>query len=262
MNQRASLETSAIPAPRPRLEIAIRPGVIFPDWSAVTSETVREALGATFEVFGVEKRWSGLDAAQDRIRRAILEAYARTGHAPSIAQLAVATGFTPSHTRDVLLKLKDRDMVVLDPEGKAILGSYPFTERDSGHRVRLGDHVLNAMCAIDALGVGAMYGTDVTIESACGHCGTAIEIATRDAGRALGGFTPRNAIVWLGIEYANGCAATSLCTVMAYFCSDDHLASWRAAERPDGNGFLLSMDEGLQAGKAIFTPLLAPAATD
>ena len=105
-------------------------------------------------------------------------------------------------------------------------------------------------------------GVGKLITSACGHCGTAIEIATRDAGRALGRFTPQNAMVWLGIEYDDGCAANSLCRVMAYFCSDDHLASWRAAEYPDGTGFRLSMDEGLQAGKAIFTPLLAPAATD
>ena len=31
-----------------RVEIAIRPGVTTPDWSVVTSETVREALGAIF----------------------------------------------------------------------------------------------------------------------------------------------------------------------------------------------------------------------
>jgi hypothetical protein len=255
-------QTAASGVSADRLEIRIRPGVTFPDWSAVTSETVGAALAASFEAFGVAERWSGLDAAEDRVRRAVLEAYARTGHAPSIAQLARATGFTPSRTRDVLLALKDRDMVVLDPEGRAITGSYPFTERDTGHRVRLGDRVLNAMCAIDALGVGAMYGKDVKIASACGYCGTAIEIETRDAGRDLGRFAPESAIVWLGVEYADGCAATSLCTVMAYFCADQHLASWRAAERTDGTGFRLSMDEGLQAGKAIFMPLLAAASAD
>ncbi len=134
-----------------RLEIQLRPGVTFPDWSVVNSKTVRGALDVTFEVFGVEKRWSGLDEAQDRTRRAILEGYARTGYAPSIADLADATGFAPDAVRDQLGKLKARDMVVLEPDGATIAGSYPFSERDTGHRVRLGDRVLNAMCAIDAI---------------------------------------------------------------------------------------------------------------
>ena len=46
-----------------RIEIAIRPGVTTPDWSVVTSETVREALGAIFETCDWEERWAGLDGA-------------------------------------------------------------------------------------------------------------------------------------------------------------------------------------------------------
>ena len=65
-----------------------------------------------------------------------------------------------------------------------------------------------------------------------------------------------------GVAYADGCAATSLCTVRAFFCSDEHLASWRETEHPDGKGFRLSMDEGLQTGVAIFAPLLAPASSE
>ncbi len=42
-------KTVATDAPTGRLAIAIRPGVTTPDWSVVTSETVREALGAFYE---------------------------------------------------------------------------------------------------------------------------------------------------------------------------------------------------------------------
>ncbi len=253
-----TFETGAAGAPGTRLEVSLRSGVTFPNWSVVTSETVREALDSILEVFGVEERWSGLEDAEDRVRRAILDHYGQTGHAPSIAQLSKSTGTAPDEIGDVLRKLKARDMVVLDQSGETITGAYPFTERDTGHRVCLGDRVLNAMCAIDALGAGAMYDKDVTIDSTCPACGTAIHIETRDNGAALATVSPSSAVVWSGIRYFNGCAASSLCTVLAFFCSDEHLESWRGANHPDLAGYRLSMDEGLQAGKAIFTPLLAP----
>lgn len=262
MTSQPTLATSTAGTPVPRLEITISPGVIFPDWSVVTSDTVREALDATFEAFGVEKRWSGLDDAQDRTRRAILEHYAQTGHAPSNAQLAMSTGITPTGVRAALRKLRERDMVVLDHGGTAITGAYPFTERDTGHRIRLGNRVLNAMCAIDALGVGAMYGKDVAIDSICAACGEAIHVETRDDGAALAAVSPASAVVWLGVQYFGGCAADSLCRVMAFFCADAHLESWRNTNHPDVNGFRLSIDEGLQAGKAIFMPLLAASANE
>ena len=255
-------KTVATDAPTGRIEIAIRPGVTTPDWSVVTSETVREALGAIFETCDWEERWAGLDEAQDRTRRAILEAYPRIGHAPSINELALSTGFAPDQVRDLIAKLKARDMVVLDRDGTTLIGAYPFIDRDTEHRVHLGGTVLNAMCAIDALGAGAMLGIDTVIGSACRSCATPIRIQTRSKGAALADHAPASAVVWAGIQYADRCAADSLCTVMAFFCSDDHLESWRSAQGSATKGYRLSADEGLQMGKAIFMPLLAAASAN
>ena len=255
-------KTVATVAPSGRFAIAIRPGVTMPDWSVVTSEIVREALGAIFETCDWEDRWAGLDEAQDHTRRTILEAFPRIGHAPSINELALATGFAPDQVRDLIAKLKARDMVVLDRDGTALAGAYPFIDRDTEHRAGLGETVLNAMCAIDALGSGAMLGTDIVIDSACRSCGAPIRIETRDKGMALADHSPRGAVVWTGIQYADSCAADSLCTVMAFFCSDEHLDSWRGGQNPKPDGFRLSLDEGLQMGKAIFMPLLATASEE
>ena len=155
-------------------------------------------------------------------------------------------------------KLESRDMVVLGPGG-SITGAYPFTDRDTGHRVRLGDRLLNAMCAIDALGAGAMGHADATIDSTCPACGEAIHVETKHNGAALAAVSPAGAVVWSGIQYFDNCAAESLCTVIAFFCSDQHLKAWRDAKHPGAKGVRLSMDQGLQVGKAIFTPLLAAA---
>lgn len=251
--------TGAVAEP---VRIAIRPGVTTPDWSDVTSGTVREALGAIFEICDWARRWAGLDAAEDRTRRAVLEAYARTGRAPSSNELALSTGFAPDRVRDLIAKLGARDMVVLDPDGIKLTGAYPFTDRATEHRMRLGETVLHAMCAIDALGAGAMLGTDVAIESACRFCGAPIRIETRDGGAALEACSPTSAVVWSGLQYSNRCAADSLCTVMAFFCADQHLESWRDGRDAEPKGFRLSINEGLQMGKAIFMPLLAPASAN
>ena len=249
-------------APGGRLETAIRPGVTTPDWSVVTSETVREALGAFFGTCDWEERWAGLDEAEDRTWRAILETYPLSGHAPSIGDLALSTGFAPDRVRDQIAKLAARDMVVLDRDGATLTGAYPFIDRDTEHRVHFGETVVNAMCAIDALGTGAMLGIDVVVESACRSCGAPIRIETRGKGAALADHSPRSAVVWTGIQYADRCAADSLCTVMAFFCSDGHLESWRDGQNPRTDGFRLSLDEGLQMGRAIFMPLLAAAAAN
>ncbi len=249
----------ATDAPGGRLGTAIRPGVTTPNWSVVTSETVREALGAFFGTCDWEERWAGLDEAEDQTRRAILEAYPRIGHAPSTDELARTTGFAPDQVRGLVAKLEARDMVVLDRDGTTLTGAYPFIDRPTEHRVHLGETVVNAMCAIDALGAGAMLGIDVVVESACRSCGAPIRIQTRDKGAGLADRSPESAVVWSGIQYADRCAADSLCTVMAFFCSDGHLESWRDTQNPRTDGFRLSLDEGLQMGRAIFMPLLAAA---
>ena len=246
-------ETATVDRPGIRL----RPGVVYPDWSVVTSDAVVQTLAAYFDASDRVRRWSAITEVEDRLWRVILEHYGATARPPSEREMSSATGLAPGALRNVLAGLEaPRDMVLLDDDG-GVAGAYPFTEDDTAHRVTLDGRTINTMCAIDALGVGAMYGRDVVIASRCLECGGPIHVETHDCGRALKRYTPARTVVWLGTGYAGGCAAKSACRSMAFFCSDDHLASWRK----DGGagGFRLSIDEGLQAGRASFQPLLAPA---
>jgi len=238
---------------------AVRPGVTFPDWSAVTSPAVQDALSAMVGSDHVFNRWSGYDAVTDRVRVALLQLYAGDGRAPAIAALAERAGLSEPAIRPVLEELRRRDLVVLDC-GR-IIGAYPYTDRDTGHRVTLGrtqvkTHV-NAMCGLDALGIGAMTGGDVRVASRCRHCGAAVRIATRDRGTALADIAPATAVMWQSVRYDGACAADSLCATTAFFCSDDHLAAWRRECSADEPGFRLSIPEALEAGRALFGPSLA-----
>jgi mercuric reductase len=233
---------------------AMRPGVTFPDWSAVTSPVAKDALLAMVGSDHVLNRWSGYDPAEDRVRVALLQHYLEHGRAPTPSALAKRMGQSDAAVRPLLGGLRRRDLVVL--EGAGIVGAYPFTDWNTGHSVTLDGRTLNAMCAVDALGIGAMTDRDIAIASPCYHCGAPVRIATRDRGRALADFAPGTAVVWLSVQYEGGCAANSLCAVTAFFCSDEHLAAWRHERPADEPGFRLSMEEALEAGRAIFGPIL------
>jgi DNA-binding transcriptional ArsR family regulator len=231
--------------------------VTFPDWTAVTAPHAREAMLAIFEAIGIESMWRDYTPAEDDVRTTLLRLYAGQGGAPAIADLARHAGVSESAIRSHLASLKARDLVVLDSDGERIVGAYPWTDRATEHRVSLGEQTLNALCAIDALGAGEMYGRDVEIHSRCRACGAPVRIATRDRGQAVADVQPASTVVWSGIRHTDGCAANSMCTVIAFFCDDAHLEAWRAEHDPEPPGFRLSIDEALQAGRAIFGPSLA-----
>nr|WP_256476215.1 organomercurial lyase [Siccirubricoccus soli] len=204
------------------------------------------------------EKWSGLSTTEDRVWQAVLRGFARSGAAPEVAWLAAGTGQDEPAVAEVLRALRRRDLVVLDEHGTAVTAAYPFSARETGHRVRLdGLAEVHALCAIDALGMGAMLGCDTAVESSCPECGAPIRIATRDKGCALASAAPSAAVVWAGIRYADGCGATSGCTVKLFFYSDEHLAAWRQRVDPGGAGFRLSVEAALQVGKGLFVPMLA-----
>lgn len=235
---------------------ALRPGVQMPDWSLVSSERARQALDAAFAVADRYERWAGLGDEEDRVWRTILEGFAATGSAPEAAAIATATRLSRTAVSTALDQLRARDLVVRTETTGAVTAAYPFCERPSGHRVRWNGGAANALCAIDALGMGAMLGRDSTIETACHRCGAPIQVATRRQGMELAATSPATAVVWCGIAYAGNCGATSGCTLKVFFCSDDHLHAWRGDGQSAAGGFRLSMDEAHQVGRAMFVPML------
>lgn len=235
----------------------VRPGVTFPDWSVVTLPTVRDALLALVGSDHVFNRWSGYDPAADRVRVALLQLYTAEGRAPIISALSEHVELSESAIRSVLEELRRRDLVVFDDD--KIVGVYPFTDLDTGHQVAVDGRTLNAMCAVDALGIGAMTERDIAVASPCRHCGAPVRITTRDRGQALADIAPVTAVVWLSVRYEGGCAANSLCTATSFFCSDEHLAAWRQERQSGEPGFPLSIAEALEAGRAIFGPSLVGA---
>ena len=105
--------------------------------------------------------------------------------------------------------------MVLDEHAEISEGAYPFTERDTGHRVRIHGQTVNAMCAVDALGVGDMSGCNVEIDSRCRSCGSPVRITTRENGRALEEVRPLHDCCVVGAALSGwiGCCA-QLCELV------------------------------------------------
>lgn len=242
-----------------RLSCRLRPGVAFPDWSVITSASARATLVAMLDAAWDRRAWHGYSPSEDAVRRTILELYRELGRGPSLSEIAGRLQAAPEPISSLLDRLVARDLIVL--EGGAIKGAYPLTDRATEHRVRIDERTLHAMCAIDALGSGAMYRTDVGIESRCRWCRAPIEIETRARGQALQRVSPREAVVVARISY-RGSAATSLCTGIAFACGAPDLSALRADPSPGGPTFALSIDEALEVGRALFGPVLAPATGD
>jgi len=104
---------------------------------------------------------------------------------------------------DALHQLASADLVHAAPNGQIEI-AYPFSGRPTGHTVHLTGHTpVAAMCAIDALGIPLMTGTDGVIDSAdpdTGHPSAFNATATSGRGnpppRSLSSATPIAAEPW------------------------------------------------------------------
>jgi hypothetical protein len=225
---------------------------VVPDWAVVSAPRARRAIEGIVAAGHYDSRFGELDSPASLVLAHILRLYARRGRAPAVGELAAAAALPESSIKEQLILLRARDLVLLNPTGEAILGAYPFSEAVTGHSVTFEGtgHTLATMCAIDALGAGAMCRDDVTIRSACGTCGGDIVALTSDRGMTLGPILPIDACLWVGLRPSCGCAADTLCRELLFFCSDEHLVWWRKG-RSD-NGHRLTPEEAFQVGKALF----------
>src|SRR6516164_4156411 len=115
----------------------IRPGIHRPDWSTVTRPAAREALLARdCSRIGLAERWNhALEPAQDRVWRAVLELFARSGRPPHVHEIREETGLSTENLRTLVAELEAHDLLGSDPSADSILYAYPFTGQSTEHCV-------------------------------------------------------------------------------------------------------------------------------
>ncbi len=112
--------------------------------------------------------------------------------------------------------------------------------------------MLHWMCAIDVFYVPFLIGSDVSIESNCHYCDTAIQISVLDG--AIARANPAATIVWYS-------AAAYDCPLTNFFCCEDHLRLWHEGV-PDEPGrqvdLLMALERGRVAAARIRSEVAAP----
>ena len=110
------------------------------------------------------------------------------------------------------------------------------------------------MCAIDALGISAMTGLPVVIESADPSTGQSIIV---NVDRANSTWHPATAVVYAGRTDGEcaGPSASFCCGHMNFFTTRAAASAW-AASHPEITGGVLGRGRALQIGIGIFGQLL------
>lgn len=215
--------------------------------------SAEEALPRLSALLPLAARQTALEPATRALHQTILRALASGAEPLNVPALAEAAAIADPFA--ALAQLRSADLIVSDRDG-AVVGAYPVTLETTPHRVWLDGRSVHAMCAVDALAVGPLFGRGTRIESSCHACGALIAFEQDDEH-----ITPVRLLndVHIGVAWQAtcGCAAHSLCREMVFFCGASHAAGWQG-EAPEGNA-VLSLPQAIRLAKAFFQPLLAGA---
>ena len=150
-----------------------------------------------------------------------------------------------------LRHLAEAELVFLDPAGREITGGVPFAPGPTAHQVRIvGGPSVYANCAIDALGIGAMLGRDVDVQSRDALTGEVVSAISR-AGHWT--WQPVGAVVFVGSS-GQGRLTETCCPVINFFATSEHARAYQHTHALDG--VVLTLSDAIQAGTLVFGDLL------
>lgn len=151
--------------------------------------------------------------------------------------------------------LSKHDMVTFSESGEPV-GAYPFTMMEREHKVRVNEHQIHAMCALDALAIGPMFEEATEITSQCRVTGDPVKIQ-------MSGETILNlaevrdihfGIAW-GAADVNSCCADSLCMEMIFLRDTETAQKWLSDDA--GGREVFTLQEAVQFSSRFFVPLLS-----
>jgi Alkylmercury lyase len=197
-------------------------------------------------------RRARLTEAQRELYFWILRRLATNGR-PGSGEVRAAAERLGLDAADALETLSREDLVHRGSDG-AIAVAYPFSGRPTAHRVRFPTgHEVDAMCAIDALGIAPMFGQPIEIESRDPVTGD--EIRARVAPDGASEWWPETAVVVAGALRSHGDACCGCCPVLNFFASPANAERW-LSEHPEVRGNVISMPDAAAAGRAVFGDVL------
>jgi hypothetical protein len=163
--------------------------------------------------------------ATERVRLAIYHGFARTGHAPSVPDLAHLTGLAPGQVRQELRALHASHDVVLDPQDNDhVVMAHPFASVPLGFSVMGSQTLWWGGCAWDSFAMPHLLRNerDVLVATRCPACDTPHAwVVGREAppkGDQVAHFLTPMHRVWDNV--------VRTCANQRLFCSPDCVDTW------------------------------------
>jgi hypothetical protein len=200
------------------------------------------------------ERAARLSAGERALYRWLIERFA-LGAPPTAAQLAEQAQTLALDLDAFLAALAREDLAHTDDQG-AVTVAYPFSARPRGHEVAVDGRVVQAMCAIDALGIAAMLDQPVEVHSHDPVSGA--EIRVRVSPDGVIDSRPEAAVVLAGSSACEGPSYCGCCDVLNFFESAENVQRY-LDENTSVTGMPISLGEAAAAGRAIFGAVLMEA---
>jgi Alkylmercury lyase len=154
---------------------------------------------------------------------------------------------------DAFRVLAREDLVHVDATGRPVV-AYPFSAEPRGHRVLIhGERWVEAMCAIDALGIAPMLGLPIEIYSRDPVSGREIWVRL-DPGEGAW-WEPQKAVVVSGSAGGESPSFRGCCDVLNLFERRENAERY-LAENPSVSGSPISLPEAIEAGRIVFGDVL------
>ncbi len=193
-----------------------------------------------------------LSAPQRELYFWILREFAAARPPSGEATRAAATGLgiDPAEALAVLAR---EDLVHVDRNGRPLM-AYPFSAKPRGHRVLIDSkHWVEAMCAIDALGIAPMLGVRIEIHSL--DPVNASEVWVRLDPSEGAWWEPQEAVVLSGSACCEGPSFRGCCDVLNFFETRENAERY-LAEHGEVSGHPISLSEAIEAGRIVFGDVL------
>ena len=210
---------------------------------------VAEGLARLSSLLPLKERQVALGEVLAAVHKGVLASFVENGRPLSNEEVSQLIG--GDDAASALRILQTSDLVVLGADG-AVVGSYPMTMEETPHRVKVNGHEINAMCALDSLGISPMFGKRVRIESSCHSTGEPVHIE-QDGEKILGAKPSQDVrfgIIW---NSPTGCCAHSLCTEMVFLKDKDTAEAWakECSQRE-----IYDLVEAVELSARFFVPLV------
>ena len=170
--------------------------------------------------------------------------------ADATSAAAVALDLDPGAALAVLA----RDDLVHAKSDRQPMVAYPFSANERGHSVLIdGTHEVQAMCAIDALGIAPMLSLPTTIVAHDLISGTEIRVQVDPDLEAT--WQPRGAVVLAGSTRCDGPSFRGCCDVLNFFETQENAERY-LRDHPEITGTPISISVAIDAGRVVFGDVL------